>query len=251
MVVPLALPLVDVGAYLTDSTSAAARAECDKAAEALKTYGAVLLRDPRVSADDNSKFLDMMERYFDQPHDAKMKDVRKEVGYQIGATPEFKEEPMCFSSPKCVEIVDALPDSDKPTKWSGPDPKWRFYHRIGERPESTKHAWLNAPPVVPEKFKDEWLPTMNGYGYKLHNAVETMAEMVAVGLGYENSKYFVNLAKRGPHLLAPTGSDISRFHDVNTVFAGFHYDLSFMTIHGKSRFPGLHIWARHAQLYRD
>jgi isopenicillin N synthase-like dioxygenase len=25
---------------------------------------------------------------------------------------------------------------------------------------------------------------------------------------------------------------------------GFHYDLNFITIHGKSRFPGLHIWTR-------
>lgn len=29
-----------------------------------------------------------------------------------------------------------------------------------------------------------------------------------------------------------------------TVFAGFHTDLNFLTIHGRSRFPGLHIWAR-------
>lgn len=28
------------------------------------------------------------------------------------------------------------------------------------------------------------------------------------------------------------------------VFAGYHYDLNFLTIHGRSRFPGLNIWLR-------
>jgi hypothetical protein len=26
------------------------------------------------------------------------------------------------------------------------------------------------------------------------------------------------------------------------VFAGYHYDLNFLTIHGKSRYPGLRVW---------
>ena len=47
--------------------------------------------------------------------------------------------------------------------------------------------------------------------------------------------------KLGPHLLAPTGSDLTK-NDTGTVFAGVHYDLNFLTIHGKSRFPGLYIW---------
>lgn len=29
--------------------------------------------------------------------------------------------------------------------------------------------------------------------------------------------------------------------------AGFHYDISFITIHGKSRFPGLYLWLRDGQ----
>jgi hypothetical protein len=41
--------------------------------------------------------------------------------------------------------------------------------------------------------------------------------------------------------LAPTGSDLNKF-EVGTVFAGFHYDLNFLTIHGKSRYPGLFAW---------
>lgn len=30
-------------------------------------------------------------------------------------------------------------------------------------------------------------------------------------------------------------------------YAGYHYDLNFMTIHGKSRFPGLFVWLRNGQ----
>ena len=67
----------------------------------------------------------------------------------------------------------------------------------------------------------------------------------------------------GPHLLAPTGSDLSKYVEANTVFAGYHYgecllssrlhlvcslpgpsDLNLLTIHGKSRFPGLFVWLR-------
>ena len=31
---------------------------------------------------------------------------------------------------------------------------------------------------------------------------------------------------------------------MGAVFAGWHYDISFMTIHGKSRYPGLSVWTR-------
>ena len=39
----------------------------------------------------------------------------------------------------------------------------------------------------------------------------------------------------GPHLLAPTGSDLAKYTEVNTIFAGWHTDLNFLTIHGASR----------------
>lgn len=52
---------------------------------------------------------------------------------------------------------------------------------------------------------------------------------------------------QGPHLLAPTGSDLKRHGQIDTVFAGYHYDLNFLTIHGRSRFPGLNIWLRNGQ----
>jgi isopenicillin N synthase-like dioxygenase len=47
-----------------------------------------------------------------------------------------------------------------------------------------------------------------------------------------------------PHILAPTASDLVKYNKKDTILAGFHTDLNFLTIHGRSRYPGLHIWAR-------
>lgn len=47
-----------------------------------------------------------------------------------------------------------------------------------------------------------------------------------------------------PHILAPTASDLVKYGQKDTILAGFHSDLNFLTIHGRSRYPGLHIWAR-------
>ena len=47
-----------------------------------------------------------------------------------------------------------------------------------------------------------------------------------------------------PHLLAPTASDLVKYGKKDTILAGFHTDLNFLTIHGRSRYPGLNIWAR-------
>jgi hypothetical protein len=66
--------------------------------------------------------------------------------------------------------------------------------------------------------------------------------MAAIGMGLAQDA-FTSKMTQGPHLLAPTGSDLQKY-DVGTTFAGFHYDLNFLTIHGKSRFPGLFVWLR-------
>lgn len=55
---------------------------------------------------------------------------------------------------------------------------------------------------------------------------------------------FIDIQLRSPHLLAPTASDLVKYGTKDTILAGFHTDLNFLTIHGRSRYPGLHIWAR-------
>jgi isopenicillin N synthase-like dioxygenase len=67
--------------------------------------------------------------------------------------------------------------------------------------------------------------------------------MVAIGLGLP-AETFRNAGRYGPHLLAPTASDLVKYGKKDTILAGFHSDLNFLTIHGRSRYPGLHIWAR-------
>lgn len=73
------------------------------------------------------------------------------------------------------------------------------------------------------------------------DAVAVASQMLAIGLNLAPDT-FTNLANNGPHLLAPTGTDLNQYSKVGTVLAGFHTDLNFLTIHGKSRFPGLHVW---------
>lgn len=67
--------------------------------------------------------------------------------------------------------------------------------------------------------------------------------MAATGLGL-SEKTFSDAGRYGPHILAPTASDLRRYGSKDTILAGFHTDLNFLTIHGRSRYPGLHIWAR-------
>lgn len=66
--------------------------------------------------------------------------------------------------------------------------------------------------------------------------------MAACGMNLK-SDAFTKRLQGGAHLLAPTGSDLQK-HDVGTTLAGFHYDISFLTCHGKSRYPGLYIWLK-------
>lgn len=67
--------------------------------------------------------------------------------------------------------------------------------------------------------------------------------MAAIGLGLDQH-HFSDAGRYGPHLLAPTASDLNKYGAKDTILAGFHTDLNFLTIHGRSRYPGLNIWAR-------
>jgi len=229
--------VIDVSNFLKDKTSSAAVADCKKLAETFKQTSCLIVKDPRVTEEDNNRFLDMMEKYYDLPHEQKMKDVHPEISYQLGATPEFTEVPRDHT-----DVISSLSPQNVATKPQGADPKWRYFWRIGARPTNTKYPELNAPPVIPEGFP-QWAQIMDKWGTLMMDSIHTVVEMLAVGLELP-ADVFLKMLENGPHLLAPTGSDLGRFNQVGTVFAGFHYDLNFMTIHGKSRFSGLYIWLR-------
>lgn len=83
---------------------------------------------------------------------------------------------------------------------------------------------------------------MDQWGHHMVDACESACEMAAIGLGLQKDTFTARM-KLAPHLLSPTASDLMK-NDVGTAFAGFHYDLNFLTCHGRSRYPGLFIWLR-------
>lgn len=139
------------------------------------------------------------------------------------------------------EKVKDLPEEDKALSEFPPtyDAKWRYMWKIGEKAEGGPIE--EFPKIVPKDFED-WTEKMDTWGNKLLQAAFTAAEMAAVGFGLDKN-YFTEKMNGGYHLLAPTGSDLNKY-DVGTTLAGLHYDIAFLTVHGKSRFPGLYIWLR-------
>ncbi|KAL2170721.1 hypothetical protein VTG60DRAFT_4469 [Thermothelomyces hinnuleus] len=243
------LPVIDLDVFLHQPRdSPAVQAECAKAADALITYGALVLHDSRVSEQDNDTFLDLLEDYFAQPEADLKKDERPELAYQIGVTLENTEKPKCAVDEPCLRVIERLAPSERPLDISAhsPDPKCRFFWRMVEQPPyKTQFPVLNAENITPEAphIKERWGPVMNQWGTAMKNAVEGLTQMAAVGLGLPVDT-FKDAGRYGPHLLAPTASDLQKYGQKDTILAGFHTDLNFLTIHGRSRYPGLHIWAR-------
>ena len=117
-----------------------------------------------------------------------------------------------------------------------------FFWRVGAPPTVTSFPQLNAPAVVPAAFP-QWSVQMDTWGAALLGAAQGVAELSALGFGLARDA-FTSILVGGPHLLAPTASDLCRFGTEGTVLAGFHYDLNYLTAHGRSRFPGLYVWTR-------
>jgi len=197
-------------------------------------------------------FLDTMEAYFRQPRGVKLADARPDLCYQVGVTPDGVETPRDVA-PWVATLPDAghHPAAGAPAGRPAADPKWRFLHRIGPRPPAdapTAYPELNAAPVTPAAphLAPVWGGVLTSWGAPLLRTVETVAAMLAVGLGHEAGA-LTHLMALGPHLLAPTGVDLDGADApdaVGTVLAGAHYDLNLLTIHGGARFPGLCLWDR-------
>jgi isopenicillin N synthase-like dioxygenase len=234
----LNLPTIDFTLFFNkDKDPAAYEAECAKVADALHRFGVVIVKDPRVAEADNNRFLDMMENYFEMSDG--LRDARPAFSYQVGVTPANIEKPRDH-----CKIMGAYGPDNKPLSPCPPefDPKWRFFWRVGPVPKETKFPSLNADAVIPPEFP-QWKEVMDMWGGKMTTALFTLAEMAATGFKLPTDS-FTSRMQFGPHLLAPTGSDYKNYGKEGTVLAGYHYDLNFLTIHGKSRYPGLHIWTR-------
>lgn len=78
------LPTFDLGPMLAPAHRLQAVDQlCQSVADCLRDTGCLVIRDPRVLAEDNKSFLDMMERYFSQSTAAKLKDSRPELHFQV------------------------------------------------------------------------------------------------------------------------------------------------------------------------
>ncbi|KAF8336525.1 uncharacterized protein EI90DRAFT_2969118 [Cantharellus anzutake] len=240
------LPVVDLDIFLKEINSPEARQQAQNTADALVRYGALVVKDSRVTEADNEQFLDLLEDYFAQPQEELKRDERQEYGYQVGVTLENTERPKCASDDSCLKVIEKLAPSERPLDILGhnADPKCRFFWKMQTSPPyETKFPSLNMPNVVPRHFADVWQTRLETWGKAMKQAVEGVAQMAAIGLGLDQN-IFTDAGRYGPHLLAPTASDLGRYGEKDTILAGFHTDLNFLTIHGRSRYPGLHIWAR-------
>jgi hypothetical protein len=146
-----------------------------QAADALITYGALLLKDSRVAEEDNETFLDLLEDYFSQPVEDLKKDERPELGYQVGVTLENTEKPKCAVDEPCLKVIERLDPAERPIDISAhqPDPKCRFFWKMSEPPPyATQFPALNSPNVIPraKDLREKWTPTMKKWGMFMKNA---------------------------------------------------------------------------------
>ena len=166
-------------------------------------------------------------------------EIKPEFHYQIGATPENVEH----ARNHCERIRGFSEESKALTECPPEkDAKWRYFWRIGEFANViSENEYAN---ICPEDFP-QWETTMNTWGYLLLSAVDTVVRMFEIANELKPGT-IIEKMRGAPHLLAPTGSDVGKYN-IGTIFAGFHYDLNFITIHGKSRYPGLFAWLRNGK----
>jgi hypothetical protein len=80
------LPVFDLAVFLGAQDKGAPEVQrlCSALAACLRHSSALVVRDPRVDTADNEAFLSLLERYFSQPLEAKLADVRADLAYQVG-----------------------------------------------------------------------------------------------------------------------------------------------------------------------
>lgn len=113
------LPIFDISPYLSRRGGDHGEALCRGVAESLKRSGALVVVDPRVDSRANSRFIDVMEAYFGQPSDVKLRDARPHLHYQVGVTPEGIERPRCLNDQSILDLIDQLGQATMPLPRGG------------------------------------------------------------------------------------------------------------------------------------
>ena len=247
------LKTTDLEAYLHDPHSDQARRDCAQVALDLEQRGLALVRDPRMNDADRVAYLDMMDRFWKLPETVKRRYVREETMYQMGYTPPLTERP--GRTPERIEIVGKMAPWNRPYSNMDPralnlgDTKVRWFHAPVYRESSPAYAFFNRMDnQAPEGFP-EWMTLSDVWGQALHRTAMTILEMAALGWGSEDAQLFTRMLQHGPHLLAPTGSDLIKYGKPKEVLAGFHNDTGCITVHGKATHPGLRAWKRDLQVF--
>jgi len=100
-------PIIDLSFYLNDQKNASE--DCKTVADLLHKFGFLCVKDPRVNHVLNDRFIDMLEKYYEQSDAIKAKDIRKEVFYQVGLTPTRIER----ARNRC-DFIAKLDSTEKP-----------------------------------------------------------------------------------------------------------------------------------------
>ncbi len=234
------IPIVDLTQYLkTGDDEVAAR----QVAAAMEELGVLILRDPRVDTGLPVRYREMMERFYRLPPEIKSKYVQGILSdgtqiYETGWRPPFTEKPR-----RRDEVLHLIPQDAMPKDPPQADPKERFMRPHGPRPDASRYPQIDYLPLLEPVEIEDWTPLCNAWGNAMSDCTKSVLELLALGCG-ERLDLFTSLMACGIQKLAPTGLDLSKHGAPGTVAAGFHNDLSAVTTHGRSNFPGLWAWTR-------
>lgn len=86
------IPVIDLTPYvnvvsgefcLDDIMNPEVETVCMEVSWILRDTGALFVKDPRCSAEDDDQFISMMEKYFEMPDDFKLLQARPHQHYQV------------------------------------------------------------------------------------------------------------------------------------------------------------------------
>lgn len=239
-------PVLDLSAYLEErgrcadsELSPGVRSNCEAAWVAMRDVGLICVFNPQVNQGAVDAQQLMLERYFDRPIWMRYPDEPDDGNHQVGWTPPYTEMPLSNAAWRA-----GLTPENAAKPLVGKDPKERWMHPVGPRPEvAPEFQHLNRPPVMPRHFR-EWLEVMNGAGQVMLDNTWLLLEVLALGRGLPRDT-FTSMFHLGTHLLAPTGSNLSVYRQPGTVLFGAHDDLGGLTGHFQANVPGcLRAWTR-------
>jgi isopenicillin N synthase-like dioxygenase len=233
------IPIIDTSKFLAQGGD---DEQCVALKDAVSHYGLAIILDERVEPGLPVKYREVAQEVFKLPPDVKAKYIQPPLEdgrqlYENGWRPPFTERPR-----RRDEVLHLIPDQAKPKDPPSEDPKERLMYPFGKPRQGSQFPTIDlAEPIIVNEVEG-YRETSEAWGRTMYMVLMTVAQMLAIGFG-EPRDLFWSLLEHGPHRLAPTGLDLSKWGP-GTVAAGFHNDMSAFTLHGMSNWPGLWAWTR-------